>query len=114
MAAYLVVDTKIKNDEAYEEYKLRAKVIVESYGGEYLARGGNTTAPENELWTPTRLVVVRFPSRQNAEDFLSSDEYTPVKAIRHKNAETTMCIIDGMELRNSASPWAGQFLWQSF
>ena len=45
MAAYLVVDTKIKNDEAYEEYKLRAKLIVESYGGEYLARGGNTTAP---------------------------------------------------------------------
>ena len=44
--AYLVVDTKIKNGEAYEEYKLRAKPIVESFGGEYLARGGNTTAPE--------------------------------------------------------------------
>jgi|TARA_B100001564_G_C20429847_1_gene574046 uncharacterized protein (DUF1330 family) len=96
MVAYLVVDTKIKNGEAYEEYKLRAKPIVESYGGEYLARGGNTTAPENELWTPTRLVVVRFPSRQNAEDFLNSDEYAPVKAIRNKNAETTMCIIDGI------------------
>ena len=71
-----MVDKKIKNDEAYEESKLRAKLIVESYGGEYLARGGNTTAPENELWTSTRLVVIRLPSRQNAE--------------------TTMCIIDGM------------------
>ena len=69
MAAYLVVDTKIKNDEAYEEYKLRAKLIVESYCGEYLARGGNTTAPENELWTPTRLVVIRFPSRQTLKIF---------------------------------------------
>ena len=39
--------------------------------------------------------MVRFPSRQNAEDF-PADEYAPVKAIRHKNAETTMCIIDGM------------------
>ena len=28
MVAYLVVDTKIKNDEAYEEYKIRAKAIV--------------------------------------------------------------------------------------
>ena len=71
-----MVDKKIKNDEAYEESKLRAKLIVESYGGEYLARGGNTTVPENELWTSTRLVVIRLPSRQNAE--------------------TTMCIIDGM------------------
>ena len=96
MAVYMVVDTKIKNPEAYEEYKIKAKPIVESYGGEYLARGGYTSVPENELWTPTRLVVVRFPSRQNAEDFLSSDEYAPVKAIRNKNAETTMCIIDGI------------------
>ena len=36
----MVVDTKIKVLEAYEEYKLKAKPIVESYGGEYLRRGG--------------------------------------------------------------------------
>ena len=95
MTAYLIVDTKIKDEEAYEEYKIRAKPIVESYGGEYLARGGFTTVSENELWTPTRLVVVRFPSREAAENFLSSDEYSPVKAIRHKHAQTTMTIVDG-------------------
>ena len=61
MAAYLIVDTKITDAEAYEAYKLRAKPIVESFGGAYLARGGNTTAPENELWNPTRLVIVHFP-----------------------------------------------------
>ena len=96
MAAYLIVDTKITDTEAYEAYKLRAKTIVESFGGEYLARGGNTTAPENELWSPTRLVIVHFPSRENAEAFLNSDEYAPVKAIRHNNAKTTLCIVDGV------------------
>jgi uncharacterized protein (DUF1330 family) len=45
MAVYVVVDTKIKDAEAYEEYKIRAKPIGESYGGEYLARGGTTTVP---------------------------------------------------------------------
>ena len=79
MTAYLIVDTKINDEEAYEEYKIRAKPIVESYGGEYLVRGGNTTVPESELWTPTRLVVVRFPSREDAENFLNCDEYAPVK-----------------------------------
>ena len=96
MAAYLVVDTKIIDQETYEEYKILAKPIVESYGGEYLVRGGNTTVSENELWTPQRLVVVRFPSREAAENFLSCDEYGPVKAIRNKSAQTTMSIVDGI------------------
>ena len=96
MAAYLIVDTKINDEEAYEEYKIRAKPIAESYGGEYLVRGGNTTLSENELWTPQRLVVVRFPTREAAENFLSCNEYVPVKAIRNKYAKTTMTIIDGL------------------
>ena len=95
MAAYLIVDTKINDEEAYEEYKILAKPIVESYGGEYLVRGGCATISENELWTPTRLVVVRFPSREAVENFLSCDEYAPVKAIRHKHAQTTMTVVDG-------------------
>ena len=53
MAVYMVVDTKIKNPEAYEEQKIKAKPIVDSFGGDYLARGGYTSVPENELWTPT-------------------------------------------------------------
>tara|TARA_A100001015_G_scaffold124325_1_gene137766 strand:+ start:144 stop:344 length:201 start_codon:yes stop_codon:yes gene_type:complete len=47
VAAYMVVDTKIEDLDAYEEYKLKAKPIVEFYGGEYLARGGYTTMLEN-------------------------------------------------------------------
>ena len=96
MASYLIVDTKINDEMAYEEYKIRAKPIVESYGGEYLVRGGNTTVTENELWTPTRLVIVRFPSREAAENFVRCEEYAPVRAIRNKNAKTTMSIVDGL------------------
>ncbi len=96
MTAYLIVDTKIKDEESYEEYKTLARPVVESYGGEYLVRGGNTIISENDLWTPNRLVVVRFPSRKAAENFLSSDEYAPVKAIRKKYAKTTMTIVDGL------------------
>ena len=95
MTAYLIVDTKINDEVAYEEYKIRAKPIVESYGGEYLVRGGTATVSESELWTPTRLVVVRFPSREEAQNFLNCDEYAPVKAIRNKHAQTTMTIVDG-------------------
>ena len=40
MPAYLVVDSQLTDPEHYEQYKLRAKPIVEQFGGEYLARGG--------------------------------------------------------------------------
>ena len=95
MTAYLIVDTEIIDQKAYEDYKNRAKPIVESYGGEYLVRGGNTTVLENELWTPTRVVVVKFPSRETAQNFLSCDEYAPVRAIRNNHSKTTMIIVDG-------------------
>ena len=96
MAAYMVVDTKIKNPKAYEEYKIKAKPIVESYGGEYLARGGYTSVPENELWKPTRLVIARFPSRKDVENFLDSEDYAPMKALRNKYADCTLTILDGV------------------
>ena len=74
MTVYLIVDTMVNDEEAYEDYKIRAKPIVESYGGEYIVRGGNTTVLENEIWTPTRLVVVRFPSREAAENFVRCEK----------------------------------------
>ena len=45
-----------------------AKPIVESYGGKYLVRGEYYCVRE-WTWTPTRLVVVRFPSREAANNF---------------------------------------------
>ena len=39
--------------------------------------------------------MVEFPSRKNIEVFLGPDDYSPIKAIRHNKAKTTLCIIDG-------------------
>ena len=96
MSAYVIVDTKINNPEAYEEYKALARPIAEKYGAVYRARGGEMDVLENELWTPTRIVMLEFPGMQSARDFLNSEEYAPVKAIRNANAECTTIIIDGM------------------
>ena len=57
---YLVVDVKIDDVEAYGKYKDKVKPLIESYGGEYLSRGGEINVLENELWKPTRMVLVKF------------------------------------------------------
>ena len=95
MSAYLVVDTKIENAEEYEQYKKLAKPIAEQYGGSYIARGGELDIRETDLWSPTRVVIIEFPDMQSAQAFIDSDEYAPVKPLRHNNAKCTLFIIDG-------------------
>jgi Domain of unknown function (DUF1330) len=40
MAAYLIVDTLLHDADPYEQYKAKARPLIEKFGGEYLARGG--------------------------------------------------------------------------
>ncbi len=96
MAAYLLVDTDISDPEAYERYKALARPTVEAYGGEYLARGGALDVYEDELWSPSRLVIIRFPDRAAARAWAESPEYAPVKAIRHGAARATLAVVDGL------------------
>jgi len=95
MSAFIIADTKIENPQAYEEYKKLAKPIAEKYGGVYRARGGEIEIIEDDLWKPTRLVVIEFPDMESARAFASSEEYKPVAALRQANAKCTLVILDG-------------------
>ncbi len=93
MSAFLVVDTKINNPDAYEEYKKLAKPIAEKYGGVYRVRGGALDVRETDLWSPTRIVIIEFPDVQSAQAFVDSEEYAPVKPLRQNNAQCTLFIV---------------------
>ncbi|MGI9132561.1 MAG: DUF1330 domain-containing protein [Rhodoferax sp.] len=96
MAAYLVVDTLLDNPALYEEYKVRAKPLVEQFGGEYLARGGAITPKETDLWTPTRLVLIRFPDAQAANRFYDSPQYQELLPISRRSARRTIVVLEGL------------------
>lgn len=96
MTAYLVVDTDLTHPELYELYKSKAKPLVEKYGGEYLARGGKLSVKEDQLWTPSRMVLVKFPSTQDAETFYQSEEYQEILKISQQSADRTVFILDGI------------------
>lgn len=96
MSAFLIVDTQLKNPEAYEDYKKLAKPIAEKYGGVYRARGGELDIRETTLWSPTRVVIIEFPDMKSAQAFVDSEEYAPVKPLRQDNADCTLFIVDGV------------------
>ena len=96
MAAYLVVDTLLDNPQLYEEYKLKAKPLAEQFGGEYLARGGALTLKETDLWSPTRLVLIRFPDAAAANRFYDSPQYAEVRKISKQSARRTVVVLEGL------------------
>jgi uncharacterized protein (DUF1330 family) len=51
---------------------------------------------EADLWSPERLVIIRFPSMEQAQGFLDSDEYAPVRALRRAAADCTLAIVEGL------------------
>ncbi len=95
MAAYVIVDIEVTDPEGYAEYKSLAPAAVALYGGKYIARGGQTETLEGD-WQPKRLVILEFPSIEQAKAWLHSPEYAPARALRHQYANSKMVVIEGM------------------
>lgn len=93
--AYMILDTEVSDPAAYEDYKKNAAPIVKKHGGEYLVRGGAIEIAEGN-WTPTRLVLLRFPSAAAAHAMLNDPDYAPWRALRLRIAKCDMVIVDGV------------------
>ncbi len=95
MAAYVIADVEVINPEAYEEYRPRVPATVEKYGGKYLVRGGAAETAEGS-WTPQRMVVLEFSSMERAREWYNSPEYSEIRPIRHRNANSNVIFVDGV------------------
>ncbi len=95
MAAYVIVDIEVTEPVEYEEYKKKAAPTVTAYGGRYVARGGKAEILEGG-WVPRRLVVLEFPTVEQAKAWWSSPEYAEARAIRWRTARTSMVVVEGM------------------
>ena len=95
-AVYMIGDVDIKNIEEYKKYMEKVKPMIESYGGEYLIRGGEIDSLETNLWKPARMVLVKFPNKEIAMEWYNSDEYKPYKNIRLNNAISNILMVDGL------------------
>jgi len=95
MTAYVIVDVEVTDPVGYEDYKKLAQAAVALYGGKYIARGGKAESLEGD-WQTNRLVILEFPSAEQAKSWLNSPEYAPGRALRHKYARSKMIVVDGV------------------
>ena len=95
MSAYVVVDVTIIDPNAYAEYTKQVPATVAAYGGEFIVRGGNVYVMEGS-WSPKRFVVIKFENSDRAKQWLHSDEYRPLAAMRHQAADSNLIIVEGV------------------
>ena len=95
MAAYVIGDIEVTDPTAFQEYRNRVGATVEQYGGKFVVRGGRVNPKEGE-WKPRLLVMLEFPSLEQAERWYGSSEYKPLIAMREKAATTQLIIADGI------------------
>ena len=96
MAAYVIVEVETTDPALMAEYRDLARPIVEAHGGRYIARGGATVTLEGG-WDPQRIVILEFPSVEQAQAWWDSDDYAPVKAMRHRAGTSRMIIAEGFD-----------------
>ena len=96
MACFFIVDTYIDKNKgrgSYDDYIEQVKPIVESYGGEYLARSENVTAL-SPLRKPDRVIIVRFQSREKLDACVASDEYRRIMHERTDSVDARTVIVE--------------------
>lgn len=95
MAAYVIVDAEVTDPAKYEDYKKLSPGAVAKHGGRFLARGGQTAVLEGD-WRPNRVVVIEFPSLEQARAFYTSVEYTAARRARAGAADFNMVAVEGL------------------
>ncbi len=94
MPAYVVVEIEVHDPVRYDEYKKLAPPTIAAYGGRYVARGGKTETLEGG-WAPKRLVILEFPSLEQAKKWHDSPEYREARELRQKTTNSKMVVIEG-------------------
>ena len=96
MKAYLVLDFSVRDLEGFRPYIASVPVYIARHGGRYLVRGAEPAPIEGD-WRPERLVVIEFPTRRNAEQFLEDPEFKELAKIRYRTTVSKLVLVDGCE-----------------
>lgn len=97
MAAYCFFDVhEITDPDKMAKYRAGVLATVEKYGGRYLTVGGKCVVVEGE-WQPIFLVILEFPSLEQAHRWYDSEDYRELKVLRLAATRGNAVFIEGKE-----------------
>ncbi|TDM06286.1 MAG: DUF1330 domain-containing protein [Ideonella sp. MAG2] len=94
-AAYVLADVTVTDAEKMAKYREWSTKAMQEHGVEVLVRGGEFEVLEGP-WTPSRLVLLKFPSREAAKAFYNSQTYSHARTLREGAGVMRMVVVDGV------------------
>lgn len=94
MAAYVIAEIEVTDRAAYEDYRKQVPAVVTKHGGKFIVRGGRIESMEGG-WSPKRVVVLEFPSMEQALKWYRSPDYAPLIKLRQKTSRGKLIIVEG-------------------
>ena len=94
MSAYVIGEIEVTDPAVYEDYRKQVMALVTRYGGKVIVRGGKVDSKEGG-WNPKRIVVLEFPSMEQAQKWYGSPEYAPLIKLRQKASKGRLVIVEG-------------------
>jgi len=95
MAAFLSPDVSVRDAEAFQTYQTRAAASIAQDGSRYLARGGKIESFEG-TWEPRAIIVVEFPSMEQAHAWYRSAEYESALEVRDDALSRDLILVEGI------------------
>ena len=93
MAVYIVNNMTIHDRAEYETYLRKFPRVFRQFEGEVLAVADAPSPIEGE-WPFDRTILLRFPSREEAERWAGSAEYQEIVRHRHNATKSNVVILD--------------------
>ena len=81
--------------DGFTHYLRATPAVIAKSGGRHIARGGETVTLEGPE-EKRRVVLIGFPSMEQARKFHNSPEYRQVRQLREGAAEGEILAIDGV------------------
>jgi uncharacterized protein (DUF1330 family) len=95
MKAYLVLDLTVHDLPGFLPYIRAIPAFIEKHGGRYVVQGAEATVVEGD-WTPERIVILEFPSRDDAKAFLADPDVQPLFALRQRTTTSKLVLVDAL------------------
>tara|TARA_B100000700_G_scaffold331263_1_gene462704 strand:+ start:4759 stop:5046 length:288 start_codon:yes stop_codon:yes gene_type:complete len=94
MSAYIIAEVRVDDPETYKVYQKDTPDTVKKFGGEFIVRGGDPEGIEGDF-RESRIVIIKFSSRDKALSWYNSSSYQSIVGIRHSASEGRMVLVDG-------------------
>ena len=94
---YSVLDVTPTNEDWIPDYLPTANKLVEKHGGRYLARTASHEQVEGEANEAALRIVLEWPSKEAAMNFMNDPEYKPHLEARTAGSVSHHYLIEGKD-----------------